>query len=322
MILIAGGRNDPNLAVLIDRIVARELPHLSVLVGQNIQPQVRIDIQREVLELDGARVSPTAYFIRQDVFLYETKDFATAQAHAHNWYQAMRGWAETRSEARLFNRRTTLRENNKLQNLIEAASVGLPVPATIVTNEFAEFTERSDGLIQKPIAGGEYTTLLSELIDREQRTVYGAPRFVQPRLNRPEVRIYRIGPKLLAFELQSPELDYRQTSDVTIRPVPVPDSVAAKLLALCDRLELDFGAADFMLDRDGALTFLEVNSQPMFAAFDRKIDGGVCDAIIDHLMRKDVVQECAKTTISEAESVWQLSQGRPIPIADLPANRG
>lgn len=279
MILVCGGQNDPNLRVLIHRLKARDLPFRTLLVGPDTPPRVRFDIQNDTFELEGETLRPTAYFIRQDVFLYETADFAYAHAQAHNWYYTLRGWAESRTDAKLCNRRTGLRENNKIQNLIEAAKIGLVIPRTIATNAFEEFAGRAEALIQKPVAGGEYTTLLSEFTGQE-----GGPRFVQPRLNRPEIRIYRIGARLLAFELQSPELDYRQTRDVEIRPVAVPDAVGDKLLTLCDQLELDFAAADFMVDDHGRINFLEVNSQPMFAAFDRIADGAVSDAIIDHLV--------------------------------------
>lgn len=284
MILIAGGRNDPNLAVLIDRLTSRSVPFRSLLSGPGTTPRLRIDIQEQTFELNGERLILDAYFIREDVFLYHAADIGRAQEDARNWYHAVRGWAESSSRAKLFNRRTSLRENNKIQNLMEAIAVDLPVPKTIATNDFNMLRGNADTLIQKPLAGGEYTTLLSALIsDEAVEVLHDAPRFVQPRLHRPEVRIYRIGKQLLAFEIRSPELDYRQTRNVTIEPIPVPQSVGAKLLQLCDRLELDFGAADFMLDDDGELTFLEVNSQPMFAAFDRTVDGALCDAIIDSL---------------------------------------
>jgi hypothetical protein len=38
-----------------------------------------------------------------------------------------------------------------------------------------------------------------------------------------------------------------------------------------------------MRTADGEWTFLEVNSQPMFAAFDKAADGRLCDAILDWL---------------------------------------
>jgi hypothetical protein len=283
MILIAGGQNDPNLAVLVQRLATRGVAFRTLLVGADTPPSLRIDVQERSLELNGELIRPTGYFIRQDVFLYDAPDIASAHAQAHNWFHAIRGWAESCEGARVFNRRTSLRENNKIYNLIEAINAGLRVPRTIATNDFQEFAERHDTLIQKPVAGGEYTTLLSELIGESDAAIDRVPRFVQPRLDRPEYRIYRIGLRLMAFELQSPELDYRQTQTATIKPVPVPDNVGSKLLNLCDRLELDFAAADFMVDENGELNFLEVNSQPMFAAFDRKVDGSLSDAIIDHL---------------------------------------
>ena len=49
---------------------------------------------------------------------------------------------------------------------------------------------------------------------------------------------------------------------------------------------LDEAAADFMRDdATGEWCFLEVNSQPMFAAFDDVCDGRLCDAMIDHLLK-------------------------------------
>ena len=49
-----------------------------------------------------------------------------------------------------------------------------------------------------------------------------------------------------------------------------------------DALNLDFGAADFKTSPDtGRYLFLEVNSSPMFAAFDAVSDGAVSKAILD-----------------------------------------
>ncbi len=51
-----------------------------------------------------------------------------------------------------------------------------------------------------------------------------------------------------------------------------------------DRLGLDFGAADFKIcPRTGARLFLEVNSAPMFAGFDRAAGGALADTILDWL---------------------------------------
>ena len=73
-------------------------------------------------------------------------------------------------------------------------------------------------LIEKPAAGGEHTTRLADL----RRKLKGAdpmaryPRFVQRKLMRPEMRVYRIGDAFISFHLTSPDLDYRERNRVTV----------------------------------------------------------------------------------------------------------
>lgn len=277
---IAGGQPDPNMQVLADRLAARGIPFTNLLTGPEARHDLRIDLQAGTMMLNGHPIRPSGCFIRHNVFLLKSEKLDTAQAAALNWYHAILGWLTSQPSVRLFNRHTYLQENNKIRNLLLARQVGLAIPDTLVTNDFAEFGGKDKELIQKPVAGGEYTSLIGDLA----RDGIPYPRFIQPRLNRPEMRIYRIGTKLLAFRLQSPDLDYRRTQDVQLAQVPVPAELGAKLTRLCDMLDLDFAAADFMMDHDGNMVFLEVNTQPMFAAFDRLSGGQVSDAIIDFLI--------------------------------------
>ncbi|MDO5706164.1 MAG: hypothetical protein Q4G49_14020 [Paracoccus sp. (in: a-proteobacteria)] len=275
MILIAGGRTDPNMRRLAGRLQERGIVFHDLLTGAGHCPQMRIDLGDGRLFVDDKPLSVSACFMRQDVFLLDEPDPAAAQVAAMNWFQALRGWSVSQPGIRLFNRHTYLRENNKIQNLILARDSGLAVPPTIITNGCPAVPDDVPH-IQKPVAGGEYTAELGATGARY-------PRFVQPRLNRPEMRVYRIGSQIMGFWLNSADLDYRRADDVSLTRAEVPSAIAAGLIRLCDRLELDFAAADFMSDDQGRLTFLEVNTQPMFAAFDRVADGALCDAIIDGL---------------------------------------
>ncbi|WP_069384437.1 ATP-grasp domain-containing protein [Halomonas caseinilytica] len=280
MILVAGGQFDVNLRALHERLSYRDIPFCSLLVGPNQTPNLRIDIQGNRLEVNDSEISPTACFIRHDVFLHQASDRKRAQTSALNWFQAVRGWAVSQPSVRVFNRHSYLCENNKVQNLLLAQAHGLPIPDTVVVNDLSNLDASAEAMVHKPVAGGEYTGLVSEL---RQSPALDYPRFIQPRLQRPEMRIYRIGPALMAFWLYSSELDYRRTQDVEIVHTAVPHTIGNDLIRLLDHLELDFAAADFMADEEGTLHFLEVNTQPMFAAFDRATHGKLCDAIIDGL---------------------------------------
>jgi len=289
MILVAGGQLDFNIGALLRRMLQRRVRFKEVLVGPGKPPRLTIDLDKDRLVLDGRAIRPTACFMLHDVFLAQAGGTGAQEANAAalNWYAAIKGWELAHDDVRGFNKNSIGADSNKLANLYAARRCGLTVPPTVLTNEFAALKgRRSPPLIQKPAAGGDYTGLLAELVDKlaARGPVALYPRFVQPRMKRPELRVYRVGETLLGYSLDSPDLDYRTHQRVTLKPARVPKAVAQPLVALCDALALDFAAADFMRDpKTGEFVFLEVNSQPMFAAFDRVSGGKLCDAIIDHL---------------------------------------
>jgi hypothetical protein len=283
VILVAGGQLDVNIGTLLKRILERRLHFRDLLVGPGLIPRVTFSFESNAIVLNGQAIEPTSCFIRHDVFLHQQTQRQVDFTAALNWFYAIRGWSLSRPGVKLFNRHSYLSENNKIENLSLAVQAGLPVPETVVTNEFENRLADSDCWIQKPVAGGEYTTLLSEFTADQTGNSASFPRFVQRRLNRPELRVYRIGETLLGFQLRSDDLDYRKHQRVEIQTAHVPEELRHPLLKLCDRLGLDFGAADFMKDDSGSYRFLELNSQPMFAAFDRASEGKLCDSMIDYL---------------------------------------
>lgn len=275
MILVAGGQLDPNIGALLKRVLARGLPFRDLLVGPSLAPAIRITLGGE-LALDGQVVEPTACFVRHDVFLSQKTGEVADQRAALNWYHAVRGWAGSRADVRLLNRRARGADHNKLENLARAIETGLAVPATVVATD-AEALAWNGPKVRKPVAGGELTEAVSDA------TPPTYPYFIQARLDRPELRAYRVGDRVLGFELESPDLDYREHQAVSLREGVVPAELADRLVSLCEALGLDFAAADFMRGPDGEWIFLEVNSQPMFAAFDKVAEGRLADAILDWL---------------------------------------
>lgn len=286
MILVAGGQFDFNIGTLLRRILDRRIKFVEVLIGPDLTPAITLDLARDELRLNGQPIRPTSCFMRHDVFLQQRSKSRHAAAAAHNWYNTIKGWELAHDDVKGFNKLSFARENTKLQNLYLAKRHGLAVPETLVTNEFARAGARLAGsLIQKPVSGGEYTTTLRSFrkgLDAND-PVARYPRFVQAKLARPEMRVYRIGDEFFAFLLECRDVDYRERNRVRLALAKVPAAIQSKLGALTDDLGLDFAAADFMRNKHGAYCFLEVNTQPMFAAFDAVAGGRLCDAIIDHL---------------------------------------
>ncbi len=296
--MVAGGDADPNLARLLRSLAARGAKRLALLVGASApSPRLTWRLADDTLLIDGAAVRPTALFLRHDVFAHMADGRPESRTRASRWYQTVLSWALAHEEVAFPNRRYDARQATKPHVLHSARRLGLAVPETLVTNEAESFEPaKAAGWIAKPVNGGEHTRRLDEaLADGAWRRRGAAePAIVQRLLVGPELRVYRVGPRWFAFALRSEALDYRTDPKVEVAAVPAPAALTAPLGQLMDGLGLDFGAADFKTcPETGRPLFLEVNSAPMFAGFDRVAKGALCDAIGGWLAAADPVPDGA-----------------------------
>jgi hypothetical protein len=283
MLLISGGDQDPNVHSFLDECAAQDLTGLVALIGEESVPALTWDIESDRLILDGAEISPAAVWMRLDVFSAIQDQHASVRANV--WYETLRGWAMAHDKVRFLNRH--YRGMNKLVSLRYAIEAGLKIPETLITNQFALFDHlETDNYISKPVIGGSYTQILSNYTEQAQKKddLATYPITVQPKLIQPEMRIFGIGNTFLGFWVRSEALDYRTESATTVHVATPPPHLVTGLRTLMQRLHLDFTAADFKTDANtGELLFLEVNSSPMFAAFDAVSDSAVSKAILSWL---------------------------------------
>ncbi len=287
MLMVAGGEADPNILCLARRLALEGLPHLVVCAGIKVAPAILWHLGEDCLWINGVEVDPSAMFLRYDVFSHLKDPRPERQQRASNWYQTMLSWALAHDEVAFFNRRYGTRQSSKPHVLQLASRLGLAIPDTLVTNDAELFANLDDGeWIAKPVTGGEYAVVLSDaLSDANWRRRWdGCPAIIQRRMVAPDLRVYRVGEAWFAFTLRSDKLDYRIDTDVAIAMVPPPADLIGPLGQLMDQLGLDFAAADFKrCPHSGAYRFLEVNSAPMFAAFDRIASGALVAALLNTL---------------------------------------
>jgi glutathione synthase/RimK-type ligase-like ATP-grasp enzyme len=290
-VLIAGGATDPSILSLLRRAAERELPVLELLTGPERTPALTWDVQADTLVVDGREVHPGAGFMRYDVFHAMADRRAAVSFRAQAWYSALHGWMLAHDDVRMMNRGYAGQVNKPFM-LRVAAGCGMRIPRTLITNHLDALERLPDAaeMIAKPVPGGGYTRLLGELLSTSERRDgrSAAPAIVQRRLVAPELRIYGVGGRFIPFAVISEQLDYRVDSATRVEPRPldsVDPALIVSLARLMDRLGMEYAAADFKTDPDtGELVFLEINSGPMFAGFDRVSGGAVSDAILDYLV--------------------------------------
>src|SRR5579864_2884667 len=290
-ILIAGGDADPNLGALLSCLRQRGVPHRAMLVGAGTHPRATWDMESDELRLDGEPCHPAAVFLRSDVFTGLAERRPEPFHRALAWFTTISGWAISHPEVRLLNRASALQVTNKLQVLHLARQAGFAIPATLVSNDHAllagEVAARA--LIVKPVNGGDFARQLEDVL-AVAYVVNGSlasPAIVQERLTPPEVRVFRIDGRAFPYQLVADALDYRSAADCKVLPLDesdLPIGLLPALGRLMDRLQMDFGAADFKAcPRTGRLLFLEINNSPMFAAFDAVSEGRLTKALSDFL---------------------------------------
>jgi glutathione synthase/RimK-type ligase-like ATP-grasp enzyme len=182
----------------------------------------------------------------------------------------------------------------KCCQLALAAQAGLTIPPTLfttclsVTREFAEAHAGLAGLVYKPfrsfvkemeVADGEQTRVARLLTNRiavadlvETEGLVPTPGIFQPYIPKSfELRTAIVGRRLFTCAIhsqQSPRSreDWRRYDIPNTPYVPheLPESVAASLLRLMDRMGLVFGSADMIVTPEGEHVFLEVNPNGQF----------------------------------------------------------
>lgn len=286
-ILVSGGENDPNIACILRRMTERNVPHRLIAGRKGRFPRFVWSLAEDRLLIDGAEVRPSGLFIRFDVFGDPGERRAPARDLATSWYYAMLSWALAHPEVAFLNRAYGTFHAAKPYVLDQARRAGLTVADTLIANDLAALDGlAADDWIVKPVDGGAHTLTLRMACSERSRLERLAiePVFLQRRLVPPDLRIFRVGAAWFAFELRGHDVDYRAAARVEIEPVAASEELTRPLATLMDGLGIDFGAADFKRSVDsGRFAFLEINSAPMFAAFDLRISGALCDAIIDRL---------------------------------------
>lgn len=258
----------------------------------------------------GPEVPVSAAFLRGDVFATHpgngaapagtTGQEARAQAKRDNrrtngdhaaqvegYLAVLRGWLAGADRVRCFNRDPFGRSRsvNKLAALRAAALLGLAVPETLSGNDGDALMRALAGgpLVQKPFRGGNYCRpLTAGMLETHLAGGRALPAVTaQARLVAPDLRVFRVGTRLVGFEIRSGALDYRTDPAARIVPRDIPGEIAAPLVALNDAMGLDWCASDFKTcPETGAFVYLETNANPMFHGFDRASDGALCRAML------------------------------------------
>ncbi len=283
-LLIACGSADPNVEPLVRAAERAGRSLLRLVPDAAGEPAFSWDVAANRLFIDGREADARGAFLRYDVFTPQPEPRGLDRNGG--WYAAASGWALSRPGMKLLNRAMNSAANQKPYMLRLARDCGLATAPTLVSNVEADLRAFPEPAVAKPVAGGGYVRPLAAALDdagwKDGRSPI--PAIVQQRLDYPEYRIYLADARFHLFEIHSNLLDYRpgRTTSLVYRGEQLPwPGVAEALIRLTAAVGIDFCACDFKSAAGAeAPFFLELNSGPMFAAYDLVADGRLADAIV------------------------------------------
>jgi glutathione synthase/RimK-type ligase-like ATP-grasp enzyme len=161
----------------------------------------------------------------------------------------------------------------KPAQLARVAALGVPVPATLLGNDpsaVRAFAARHSRCVFKPVQGGAHTRRLEprHLSDANLRNLALAPVTIQEEVPGTDVRVFVAGEHVLACEVKTAAVDFRDDPNPTIAECELPADVTGWCLRAARALELVWTGIDLRRRPEGGYVFLEANPSPMFLGFE------------------------------------------------------
>lgn len=208
----------------------------------------------------------------------QAKDFAEKESNAFlaglYTYLADRFWINYPPD--------TVKAAHKQSNLVLASTLGLTVPRTLITTNpeaAKEFFQQCGGnVITKTLSNyaykdrqKQYHSIFTHKVTPQDMkciddVVFAPTQFQEYVEKKVELRITVVGEKIFACEIHSQEsekskIDWRNYDfeNVEHQPHQLPRPIEDKLLQMLRRLNLNYGAFDFIVTPDNRYVFLELN---------------------------------------------------------------
>ncbi len=279
-LLLVGGESDPNTQRLVDQAHLRGLDYFFWNTDDPSCCQIAWDFSTPVIDLGGDSIKPESTFLRYNVFDGDP----TRNQHA---VETIESFALAWPAIRMLNRKTSGNANNKSRNLTLARDLGFPIPNTTVLADLSPLATLPDPYqrIIKPLSGGDHAAVVKDVNSDLDRLSVMAPQFLQEKLEGENLRVFSISGNLFAFHLETNQVDYRTDQHVRVHAMEVPESLIRCTHQLVDRIGFDYCALDFRCKKGFEHPiFLEINSFPMFVAFDDAAENRLADAILEFLI--------------------------------------
>lgn len=242
----------------------------------------------------------------------EITDLSARNYCEKEWNNAL-GSALNSLDKRWFNSPISIQyAENKPRQLAIAYDIGLSIPDTIITNDPEQAQTaflNETNVVAKPLReallenNNDERVIFTNKVDKIDKSNYSsirlAPVIFQQKIKKHvDIRTTVIGDKVYSVEIHSQEhgetkVDWRRGArpDLIHKQHTLPSEISDKCIQLVNKLQLRYGAIDFVLDENGNYWFLEVNPNGQWAWLENRVEIPLSQTIVDELER---ISHCSK----------------------------
>lgn len=247
------------------------------------------------------------YYRRPELPLYDDEGLTEGEKSflQVELYYTLEGVYRLLSGKHWFNNVFAIRNaENKIYQLLLAKEVGLTIPSTLISNHYdsvEQFLEKGNHII-KPVHNARikdekhpqivYTSEIKQAIKKSEAEFN--VNYLQKKIEkRCDVRATFVEEMCFAVTIDSQKMeetrvDWRKGEHILQHtPIELPREIRLKCIQLMKRLDLHYGAIDFVLDKQGNFIFLEINPNGQWAW-------------IEHLTGLPISKEIVKCLCSSA----------------------
>ena len=250
----------------------------------------------------------SVWYRRPNRFNFSIKDFVQKQYAENEIRQFLEGlWLGLRGKFWLNNPASLEKARKKIFQLELARSMGFKIPRTIVTNNPLKvkkfFLDCNRRIIFKAIScefldyGDKSFNIPTTLITADHferlELIRNIPSLFQECLDKAyELRVTVVGKKIFSIKIdsqsnQSTMIDWRHPQFIdklSYSLSDLPKEISQKCLTMLKKLNLVFGAFDFVVDTNGEFYFLEVNPNGQWYWLEHLTGVSISDAIANILI--------------------------------------
>jgi len=192
---------------------------------------------------------------------------------------------------------------SKIFQLQIAKELGFKVPKTLITNHITSAKNfiKDSSLIVKPIKTGiiedqnESKLVFTSMFNKESdlTRITSCPTYFQDFIDKEaDIRVTVVGNNIFPALIHSQEfsetmVDWRNGENLKLKydRIDLPDYLKDLCIDLTKKLKLNFGAIDFVRDKEGNYFFLEINPNGQWAWIEKQLNYNISEAICNMLIK-------------------------------------